>query len=103
MYSIHLIVSFSRVFQDFLVEMDRQDLRYTCNMIKPSLMLLYLDSFFRLNTLMYFQGFRGEKGLPGLIGRSGPKVSFALNINGIHITIWRKAESLHQLQTEAKL
>lgn len=59
--------------QDFLVEMDHMDLRYTCSIIQPSLMLLRLLK--TLKTLIYFQGLHGERGLPGLIGRRGPKVS----------------------------
>lgn len=33
-----------------------------------------------LNALMYFQGLRGEKGLPGLIGITGPKVSINISM-----------------------
>lgn len=54
---IHHIVSICRVLQDFLVEMGRQDLRYTWDMIKPSLMLLYLDIFFLVKCTDIFSGF----------------------------------------------
>lgn len=39
-YNIHTIVSIFRVLQDFLEEMDCQDMRYTCDMSLPSPMLL---------------------------------------------------------------
>lgn len=38
-YNIHGIVSILRVLQEFLVEMDCQDLRYPCDIILSSLIL----------------------------------------------------------------
>ena len=45
---------------------------------------------------MYFQGLHGERGLPGLIGRIGPKVR--INIKLIIITIWTKLANLCEVQ-----
>lgn len=48
-YNIEATVSILRVIKDFLVEMDCQDLRYTCDIILSSLILQLI-----LNTEIYF-------------------------------------------------